>query len=720
MVRGLTFVFVVLLFLSSSAQEKTVARIWNEALLEAVRNDFARPTVHARNLFHISAAMYDAWSILEETNPYLIGNTIRGFNSEFDGFNPGSQPAQSVMEKSISYAAYRLISHRFSSSPDWDDTKFLIDSLFNHFGLDPTFTSIDYSSGSAAALGNYIAQEYIDYGSTDGSNEQNDYENLYYQPINDFLSPESSGNPNMTAPNRWQPLGFDIFIDQSGNEIPGAVPEFLSPEWGNVNPFSFSMSESDVFSRDGADYRVFHDPGPPPYFDPENDTDTLYQWGFAMVAVWSSHLDPDIPTTLDISPANLGNISIDDMPTSFDEYNDFYNFFEGGDISKGRAINPITGMPYEPQVVKLGDYARVLAEFWADGPDSETPPGHWFTILNYVNDHPDLVKKFEGEGDVLDDLEWDVKSYFILGGTMHDVAVSSWGIKGYYDYVRPISAIRYMAELGQSSNPNLPRYHPDGLPIVENYIELVTENDPLVGTSMQHLNKLKVKAWKGPDYVENPNTDYAGVDWILVENWWPYQRPTFVTPPFAGYVSGHSTYSRAAAEVMTMLTGSEYFPGGLGEFEAPQNEFLVFEEGPSEDVILQWATYRDASDQCSLSRIWGGIHPSFDDIPGRLIGEEIGIDAFSFAKNVFAGIVTSVEDEIPIQAYPNPFSDNLLVNGESSFQSFKLTDLNGKFILGWELDNWPPKGEFSRLKSGVYILRASKGSLIKTIKVIKE
>jgi hypothetical protein len=59
------------------------------------------------------------------------------------------------------------------------------------------------------------------------------------------------------------------------------------------------------------------------------------------------------------------------------------------------------------------------------------------------------------------------------------------------------------------------------------------------------------------------------VGWILAENWWPYQRLTFVTPPFAGYVSGHSTYSRVAAIIMDMFSGSPYFPGGLGEFVCP-------------------------------------------------------------------------------------------------------------------------------------------------------
>ncbi len=108
-----------------------------------------------------------------------------------------------------------------------------------------------------------------------------------------------------------------------------------------------------------------------------------------------------------------------------------------------------------------------------------------------------------------------------------------------------------------------------------------------------------------------------------------------MTPPFSGYISGHSTFSRAAAEVMTRFTGSEYFPGGMSEFVAKKNEFLVAEEGPTMDVILQWATYQDASDQTSLSRIWGGIHPPLDDIPGRHIGSEVGIDAFNLADGYF-------------------------------------------------------------------------------------
>jgi hypothetical protein len=239
----------------------------------------------------------------------------------------------------------------------------------------------------------------------------------------------------------------------------------------------------------------------------------------------------------------------------------------------------------------------------------------------------------------LDDLEWDVKVYFTLGGAMHDCAVSAWGVKGWYDFVRPVSAIRYLADLGQCTDPLLSSYHPGGIDLHPGLIEIVTADSTAPGERHTHLagneGKIAVKAWRGPGYIVDPAVDEAGVGWILAEDWWPYQRPTFVTPPFAGYVSGHSTYSRAGALVLTLLTGSEYFPGGLSQFHCRKNEFLVFEEGPSVDITMQWARYMDASDQCSLSRIWGGIHPPADDIPGRRIGQAVAQDAVALALTSF-------------------------------------------------------------------------------------
>ena len=725
---------VILLYIITASttiswtQNHSVAREWNEVLLLAIRNDFARPTVHARNLFHSSALMYDAWAVYDDqADTYFLGKSIKGFECPFDGI-PEPNDLESARETTISYAIYRLIKHRFEFSPGVDTIYATIDSLMDEHGYDINFTSLDYSNGDPAALGNYMADKMITFGLQDGSNEAFDYLNFYYLPVNRPLVTNSPGNPNISDYNRWQPLTLDEFIDQAGNPVPFSTPEFLGPEWGWVVPFSLQDSSLSFFERDNNPYLVYHDPGPPPYLNLV-DTGGLseeYKWGFSLVAAWSSHLDPADSVMWDISPASFGNVQ--EFPNSFYDYDEFYQLFTGGDPGMGHSVNPVTGEPYAPQIVPRADYTRVLAEFWADGPDSETPPGHWFTILNYVNDHPLLEKKYKGQGALIDDLEWDVKAYFILGGAMHDCAVSTWGIKGYYDYLRPISAIRAMADLGQSSDPNLPSYHPGGIHLIPNLIELVTVDDFSEGFDSTDLNKIKLFAWRGPDYISDPETDYAGVGWILAENWWPYQRPTFVSPPFAGYVSGHSTFSRGAAEVLTLLTGDPYFPGGMGEFVAKKNDFLVFEEGPSMDIILQWATYRDAADQTSLSRIWGGIHPPQDDIPGRLIGEKIGIDAFKYAEQFFniplATSTTNANKAYQIDIYPNPTEDyfyirsttpeNIQFNLLNSFGASIMQENSFSVSFGREID-------IKKYPAGVYFLQIkdTQGRLIETKKIIK-
>ncbi|MEO1258807.1 MAG: MopE-related protein [Bacteroidota bacterium] len=639
MKKAITIFFSILFFSFNvlQAQQPSVAREWNEKILDAIRGDFARPTVHARNLFHASIAMYDAWAAYDTlSETYLLGQTLHGYTAPFDGV-PIPDNIQAAQEEAMSFAVYRLLRHRFLTSPDAFSLFTHIEFFMASLGYNDENTSIDYQSGDPAALGNYIAQQIIAYGLQDGSNEQFGYSNIYYEPVNDPLVMEDFGNPDINDFNRWQPLTLDVFIDQGGNPIPFNTPAFLSPEWGQVAPFSLKPEDATVYTRDFFDYIVYHDPGPPAYLDTTTvggDSEE-YKWGHSLVAVWSSHHDPSDGVMWDISPASIGNLKVEDYPADIAGLRDFYDLMEGGDPSPGHVVNPATGTFYEPQMVPRADYARVLAEFWADGPDSETPPGHWFTILNYVNDQPQLVKKFRGVGRTLDDLEWDVKAYLLLGGAMHDVAISAWGIKGWYDYIRPVSAIRGMAELGQSTDPNLPSYHPGGIHLYPGVIELVEAGDTLAGDNDEHIGKVKIFGWLGPDFIIDPQTSTAGVGWQLAGDWWPYQRPSFVTPPFAGYVSGHSTYSRAAAEILTALTGDPFFPGGMGEFFCPKNEFLVFEQGPSVDVTLQWATYRDASDQCSLSRIWGGIHPPVDDIPGRLIGIKIGTEAFELAEDLF-------------------------------------------------------------------------------------
>jgi hypothetical protein len=621
---------------SSYSQVSSIARDWNNMLLFAIRHDFARPTVHARNLYHQSLIAYEAWAAFDPSKEHLfLGDTLHGYVCPFDGVTIPID-VEAAREKAISYASYRFIKNRFQNSPGIGLILTEINNYMASKGYSTAIVSTDYTQGPAE-LGNYLAQQIQLYGLQDGSNQSNNYQNQFYTPINPPIAPFQPGNPTIQNPNHWQQISLPVSIDQAGNVIQ-STPPHLTAEWGNVQPFAMDDSLSQLMFRNGHNYKVYNNPGYPPKINTLDsaDWDSFYKWNHTLVSIWQSHLDPSDNVMWDISPGSIGNNTW--YPTDSTQYASFYDLENGGDASSGHAINPVTGLPYPSNIVPRGDYARVLAEFWADGINSETPPGHWFEIYHQTSNHPLFEFKWGGVGPDLSTLEYDVKAHLALGGAMHDAAITAWSVKGYHDFIRPLSAIRYMADQGQSSDPNLPNYSTAGIPLLQGFVELVYPGDPLAGASNENVGKIKLFTWRGHDYIQNQLTDVAGVGWILAERWWPYQRQSFVTPPFSGYISGHSTFSRTAAEVMTLMTGDPFFPGGVGEFVTVQNEFLEFEDGPSVPVTLQWATYRDASDQCSLSRIWGGIHPPCDDIPGRFIGMELGPLCFSKADTLFNSI----------------------------------------------------------------------------------
>ena len=645
--RLLLICSVALASLASAQAPESVARTWNDQLLEAIRGDFARPTVHARNLYHVTAAMYDAYAVYdEEMSPVFLGRTHGNFTFDAPVGLPEPSDLAEARETAMTYVAYRLLRHRFSNSPGRRDTQARIDSVMAAQGRATRMTSTDYVADGPAALGNWIAEQVIAYGLQDGANEGGGYRPRRYDPVNPPLVVNEVGNPDVVDIDRWQPLALTTFIDQSGNPIPGSQQEFVGPEWGDVTPFALDPADRETLGRDGAGWRVYHNPGPPPTMG-DTATREFFQRNHELVVRWSALLDPEDTTTLDISPgANGDYLQLEDFPTR-EGYFEYYREAVGGDAVGGLDVNPITGQPYAPNRVRQADYFRVLAEFWADGPDSETPPGHWFTILNYVLDQPETQRRWRGAGPELDEERFVLQAYLTLAGAMHDAAISTWSVKGYYDSARPVSVIRYMAEKGQRSDPSLPNYHPEGLALVPGQTELIGADDPLAGEDGEYVDELKVRAWRAHENIEDPAFDAAGVDWVLAKAWWPYQLRTFVSPPFAGYVSGHSTFSRAAAEVLTHVTGSAYFPGGLGTFVAPKDEFLVFEAGPVDTLNLTWATYRGAADEVSLSRIYGGIHPPFDDLPGRLIGVEVAEGAVAAAQPLFdaeAPSFTAVSD----------------------------------------------------------------------------
>jgi hypothetical protein len=145
---------------------------------------------------------------------------------------------------------------------------------------------------------------------------------------------------------------------------------------------------------------------------------------------------------------------------------------------------------------ELTDREKMIAEYWKDGPHSETPPGHWALLAQFVSarDHHTL--------------DQDVKMYFALTNATFDASIAAWDAKREFDSVRPATAICFLFH-GQ-----------------------------------------QIRSWGGPG---KGTITMDGKDWI------PYQPATFPTPPFPEFISGHSTFSAAGARVLELFTGCEKF-----------------------------------------------------------------------------------------------------------------------------------------------------------------
>jgi hypothetical protein len=223
----------------------------------------------------------------------------------------------------------------------------------------------------------------------------------------------------------------------------------------------------------------------------------------------------------------------------------------------------------------LTEQQKVIAEYWADGPNSELPPGHWCLIAQFVS-----------ERDRHTDDE-DARMFFALTNALSDAGIAAWDAKIFFDSARPITAIRYLMN-----------------------------GKPITGYGPQ-----------GPA---------AGLATIAGEAWVPYQPTTFPTPPFPEHVSGHSTFSAAAAEVLARFTGSDTYGGS---YTKAARSMAVEPSLPSTALTLHWSTFTEAADEAGISRIYGGIHFDNANTAGKEMGRAVGAQAFERAQKYWQGQV---------------------------------------------------------------------------------
>jgi hypothetical protein len=220
----------------------------------------------------------------------------------------------------------------------------------------------------------------------------------------------------------------------------------------------------------------------------------------------------------------------------------------------------------------LTDRQKMISEYWADGPNSEQPPGHWALLAQFIS-----VR----DRHTMDD---DAKMFFALTNAMFDAGIAAWDAKRTYDSVRPVTAVSLL------------------------------------------FRGKAIRAWGGPG---------KGTIEMDGSQWAPYQLATSPTPPFPEYVSGHSTFSAAAARTLALWTGSDRFGGSA---TLPKGSSKI-EPGltPAQAVLLRWETFTSAAEEAGASRLYGGIHFRIADTVGRELGRRVTEKAWEKAQRYIGG-----------------------------------------------------------------------------------
>lgn len=86
--------------------------------------------------------------------------------------------------------------------------------------------------------------------------------------------------------------------------------------------------------------------------------------------------------------------------------------------------------------------------------------------------------------------------------------------------------------------------------------------------------------------------------------------PNMETPPFPSYISGHSTFSGAAARVMERFFGTDNI------------EFTLTSDGLP-GAVRNYQSFSQACHEVMMSRVWGGIHTMSDNTVAQQVGSKI-------------------------------------------------------------------------------------------------
>ncbi|MGR9145674.1 Ig-like domain-containing protein (plasmid) [Rhizobium leguminosarum] len=194
--------------------------------------------------------------------------------------------------------------------------------------------------------------------------------------------------------------------------------------------------------------------------------------------------------------------------------------------------------------------------------------------------------------------------------------------------------------------------------------------------------KYAYDTWRPDTAIQN--ADVIGNPNITADPNW---KPLIIDPPFPEYISGHSTYSGAAAAILTDFFGSNY------AFSTTSTSLL--------NVTRRFTSFEQAAQEAGESRIYGGIHFEFSNQDGLATGSQIGswvLKAFDLSSDTIAPKIL-LDQVSGVVSNGNPIITGHVVDNLSGVSQLQLqqdggnstsvaVDANGAFTvpLGLALD----------------------------------
>jgi hypothetical protein len=503
----------------------------------------------ARALAIVHTCMYDAWAAYDDI---AVGTTdINGTRRQ-----PSGQRTDDNKAKAISFAAYRCLRNLYPG----DASLTRLRAKLTVLGYDPNDMT------PPASIGNIAAQAVIDARAIDNSNQ---YGNAPCPdgnvcpspnaPVQVFAAvPCTQGSPTTPGELLDTPAGLEPLPCVG----PGGDPTGPYADYDDITTgYSHYVPSNPLMGFCTPLLAVC--PAPDPFIDPAQPWPEVVDPNHWQPLVYVNH---GRQTFVGAHWERVTSFAL----TSADQFDDEL-VVPPPDLMRnsGQYQNNVNQMIQFSRA--LDDTSKLIVEYWADGPNSELPPGHWALFAQYVSQRD------------IHTIDQDVKMFFAMHNASFDASIVAWHIKRKYDGVRPITAIRYTKQ-GQN-----------------------------------------ILAWGGPG---QPTEHIPG------EQWTPYNPGSNLTPPFPGYFSGHSVFSRSSATVLQLCTGSDTF----GFSTILQPGFGRVEPNiPPVPTTFSYATFSDAATEAGLSRLYGGIHFPDDNTSAQAIGVLIGQQAWAKALTYFNG-----------------------------------------------------------------------------------